>query len=229
MGPHGYQEDLQREEMEPRLGAGRGGSEEGGDAREGAGRVTNSFTGGRRESPGSLWGNLCREGRKGFRKSAALPPACSPPRPSLAVDCEERRKEGCIKQKEERTPAGRPLTSDSERQRPGGRGVLQINSSEGRRQSRCLGSWLFPLALRAGCRHRFHIKGNGNQAVAILHQAKLRRRVYAESSDRAREAQLGGDDWTLIIWDKKRSIYGTFSEEPLKTHVSECVQMRAAV
>nr|XP_035153851.1 uncharacterized protein LOC118153514 [Callithrix jacchus] len=211
-----------------RLGAGRGGSEEGGDAREGSGRVTNSFTGGRRESPGSLWGNLCREGR--IEVSGSLSLSLLPaPLLGLAVDCEEQRKEGCIKQKEERTPAGRPLTSDSERQRSGGRGVLQINSSEGRRQIRCLGSWLFPLALRADCRHRFHIKGNGNQTVAILHQAKLRVQVYAESPDRAREAQLGGDDWILITWDKKRSIYGTFSEEPLKTRVSQCGQMRAAV
>ncbi|KAL0598151.1 hypothetical protein AAY473_033512 [Plecturocebus cupreus] len=131
-------------------------------------------------------------GERGFRKfPLSLLPASGL---RLAVDCEEQRKEGCIKQKEERTPAGRPLTSDSERQRSGGRGVLQINSSEGR-------SWLFSLALRADCRRRFHIKGNGNQPVAISHQVldwRNRGRVYAESPDRAAEAQPGGDDWTLI-------------------------------
>lgn len=94
-----------------RLAGGGWGQEEeevskGGDAWEGL-AVTKSFAGGRWKSPGSLSGKLRRHGRREASGSLlfSLLPA---PLLLLAVDCKEQRKEGCIKPKEERTPAIHP-------------------------------------------------------------------------------------------------------------------------
>ena len=73
----------------------------------GLGQVTKSFAGGRWKSPGSLSGKLRWRGRR--EASGSLPFSLLPaPLLLLAVDCKEQRKEGCIKPKEERTPATHP-------------------------------------------------------------------------------------------------------------------------